>query len=246
MSIYAAKPTPVLNTPDFEFAFGGKTGTEIPLNERGLPFCFEFVALPGTLFQIVKQESPFVAQVLCPIYRPQTPLYIDLRFTKPGKEERVPQTPSKETLLERMERRLGTPYVWGGNWGAGIPELIHYYPPKGQLDLHTQQLWILQGVDCSGLLYEASRGATPRNTGELVYYGKTLTTNDLQPLDMIVYPGHVLFVLDSHKVIESRFPKGVILSDLKTRLDELRQTRTQVPEWKSDLNPSKHFTIRRL
>lgn len=245
MSIYAVKPTPVLNTPDFEFAFGGNTGTEIPLNERGLPFCFEFVALPGTSFELIKQVSPFIAQVLCPTYS-NTPLYIDLRFTKPGKPEHTPLMPSKATILERMERRIGTPYVWGGNWGAGIPELIHYYPPKGTLDLKMQQLWIFQGVDCSGLLYEAARGATPRNTGQLVYFGKPLINNNLEPLDMIVYPGHVLFVLDPETAIESRFPKGVILSDLKTRMAELLQTRTQVPEWKPDLNPDKHFTIRRL
>jgi cell wall-associated NlpC family hydrolase len=155
--------------------------------------------------------------------------------------------PPRDLILERMERRIGTPYVWGGNWGAGIPELVEYYPPKGPLDLKTQQLWIFQGVDCSGLLYEATRGATPRNTDQLVYFGKTLNSKQLEPLDMIVYPGHVLFVLDSHTIIESRFSKGgVILCDLPTRMQELLETRTQVPEWKPDLNSSKHFVIRRL
>jgi cell wall-associated NlpC family hydrolase len=164
----------------------------------------------------------------------------------PGKKALCPPMPSKELILERMERRIGTPYIWGGNWGAGIPELIHYYPPKGEIDLLTQQLWILQGVDCSGLLYEATRGATPRNTSSLIYYGKQLNNNDLQPLDMVVYPGHVFFVLDSHTAIESRLGRGVIRSDLKARMEELRQTRTQVPEWKPDLDPAKHFVIRRL
>ncbi len=245
MSICAVRPAPVLNTPDFLFAFGGKTGTEIPLNERGLPFCFEFVALPGTLFQVLKYIDPHIAEVLCPSYSSK-PLYVDTRFTKPGTTALIPQMPSHELILHRMELRMGAPYVWGGNWGSGIPELMNYYPPKGNLDLKTQQLWTLQGVDCSGLLYEASRGTTPRNTSQLIYFGKPLINNDLCPLDMIVYPGHVLFVLDSDTVIESRYPRGVICSDLKTRMEELLQTRTQVFEWKPDLDPTKHFVIRRL
>lgn len=245
MSIFSVRPTPVLNTPDFEFAFGGKTGTQIPLNERGLPFCFEFVALPGTVFKVIQQMSPHIAQVTCPTYGLGL-FYIDLRFTKPGIPTHSPTRPLKQLILERMERRIGTPYVWGGNWGAGIPELMHYYPPKGQLDLKTQQLWILQGVDCSGLLYEATQGATPRNTNQLIYFGNAVKNNDLQPLDMVIYPGHVFFVLDSHTTIESRFGKGVILSDLKARMAELCETRSQVAEWKADLDPAKHFVIRRL
>ncbi len=245
MSICSVKPTPVLNTPDFLFAFGGKTGTEIPLNERDLPFCFEFVALPGTLFQVLRYIDIHVAEVLCPSYS-NSPLYIDTRFTKPGTTALIPQMPSRELILHRMELRIGAPYVWGGNWGSGIPELMNYYPPKGHLDLKTQQLWTLQGVDCSGLLYEATRGATPRNTNQLIYFGKSIINSQLQPLDMIVYPGHALFILDSDTVIESRYPRGVICSDLKTRMGELLQTRSQVFEWKPDLDPTKHFVIRRF
>lgn len=244
MSIFAARPTPVLNTPDFAFAFGGKTGLEIPLNNRGLPFYFEFVALPGTRFEMLKKIGPFIAEVICHEYR-KDPLYIDLRFTTSKPLAPKTETPSKTKLLERMQRRIGTPYVWGGNWGAGIPELMHYYPPKGSLDLTTQQLWIFQGVDCSGLLYEAAEGTTPRNTSQLIHFGKP-ATGDLQPLDFIVYPGHVFFVLDEQTAIESRWPKGVIISDLAARFEELLITRSQLPEWKADANPEKHFVIRRL
>ena len=71
-----------------------------------------------------------------------------------------------------MEALTGTPYVWGGNWSSGIPEMVHFYPPKSPLDEKTERYWNLKGIDCSGLLYQTSGGATPRNTSQLIYYGK--------------------------------------------------------------------------
>lgn len=257
--IQITRPTPVLNTPDFSFAFGGKSGSEIPLNERGLPFCFEWVALPGMVFEIEKiissSKSHSIYQVRTPHY-PLSPLYIDSRFTEEKRSDSPPtHTLSKEEIIEQMKALAGTPYVWGGNWSGGIPEMLTFYPPKGEIDEKTKTLWTLQGVDCSGLLFQILQGSSPRNTSDLVHWGKKVPFErlskeelffQLEPLDMLIYPGHILFVIDSHQIIESRYPIGVIQSDLREKLDELFQNRNLVDVWKPELDPRKNFIIRRF
>ena len=50
MWLEVARPTPLLNTPDFRFAFGGKTGSQIPLNEK----VFEFESDGGVIIKVGK------------------------------------------------------------------------------------------------------------------------------------------------------------------------------------------------
>jgi len=249
MLIEVVSPTPILNTSRFSFVFGGSNGHEIPLNERGHPFHYEFVALKETIFQIeevLEQDQALIYKVSCSFY-PKKGLYIDSRFTKQTNQFKIPKMPEPQNILERIKKMKGLPYVWGGNWSAGVPDLLSFYPPKKQIDLKTQILWTLKGVDCSGLLYEATDGASPRNTHQLIYFGSSLKNlSDLQPLDMIVYPGHVLFVLDNQTIIESKFPYGVIERSLTERLDEILKTRQKVDEWDPILDPEKHFTVRRF
>lgn len=257
MWLQTVGPAPVLNTSDLLFAFGGQTGREIPLNPKGHPYCYEFVALEGTPLKVedrISFSSFTVYRVSCSFY-PAPQLYIDSRFVKPAETIQMPNLPDAKTLLNRMNQLIGTSYVWGGNWSPGIPELNTYFPPKGSLDEKMKTYWTLKGVDCSGLLYEASLGATPRNTHQLIHYGNSLKLKDLsaqkivsrlEPLDMIIYPGHVLFALDSFFTIESKFPYGVILRSLPERLEELFQERTLVNEWFPGLDPDKHFMIRRF
>lgn len=247
-------PAPILNTPDFPFAFGGERGNEIPKNEKGHSYCFEFVALPGMVFTLLERCSEHIFRVCHPTYR-QADLFLDIRFAKPGRLEKARLVPPKETILSRMKNLKGKPYVWGGNWSAGIPELLALYPPKGVLDEKTRAFWTLEGVDCSGLLYEASLGATPRNTSQLIHFGESLRIGGmkpsaivplLEPLDMIVYPGHVLFVLDSLSFIESKFPFGVIQRDLNARFEEIFRERKGIDEWNAGFDPETHFLIRRI
>jgi hypothetical protein len=241
---------PVLNTPDFLFAFGGNDGKTIPLDARGLPHLNEFIALKGMVFDVVEQVSSHIAQVNHPTY-PGT-LFLDLRFTQPhaseGKEVR--RLPPKQVILERMGKLLGTPYVWGGNWSQGIPEMLKLYPPQSDVDPAIQTLWTFSGVDCSGLLYETTEGATPRNTSGLIHFGAVVPIQGLsiesiaqrlEPLDMILYKGHVLFVFDQHTTIESRFRFGVVQRDLRERLEEIAQNK--IP---ADIPGENHFIVRRL
>ena len=113
-----------------------------------------------------------------------------------------------------------------GNWARGVPEMLAYYPPQPPLDKKIETLWTLQGLDCSGLLFEATNGATPRNTSQLLKFGRSLLPSEqLKPLDMIIYPGHVLFVRDENTIIESKSPFGVRICSLIQRVKELSQTR---------------------
>jgi len=246
MQLLLTKPAVLLNRPEFETVFSG----DCPRKEH-----FECVGLPGTVLNLV-QELQSVYAVRWPFYSEQT-LYVDKRFATPGTftQQRLP-IPDKRTLLARMEQRLGTPYVWGGNWAPGIPEMLEYYPPAQTLSVQNQCLWTLSGLDCSGLLFEASNGTTPRNSSQLLHFGKAVSQaealNHWQRLDMIVYPGqvgrpgHVLFVRDQNTIIESKSPFGVRVCPIKDRLDEILQERTWVDEWTDKTDPTRSFMIRRF
>lgn len=256
MWIQTIKPAPILNISDFAFAFGGSSGKEIPLDAKGHPYCFEFVALEGSLFH-VRKKIPKNGYAICEVetdFYPHAPVFIDSRFAKEASSPKSHTMPDAERILKKMEALTGTAYVWGGNWSPGIPETMDYYPPTHPLDPKTEIYWTLKGVDCSGLLYQAANGLTPRNTSQLIRFGKPLKTSNLKiseilvqlrPLDLILYPGHVLFVLNPTTSIESKYPFGVIQRTLRERLEELMQERALVDEWTADLDSSRHFMIRR-
>ena len=212
MWIEICSPAPILNTPNFSSVFGGENGSEIPLNPKGQPHHFEFVALEGMAFQVeemIPTHNATIYRVLCPFYSRSSALYLDSRFAKPGTNV-IPQTlPPSKIIITKMTALLGSPYVWGGNWSAGIPEMLSYYPAKGPINDRTRTLWTLRGVDCSGLLFEASHGATPRNTAQLLHFGTPVEIGaKLKSLDMILCPGHVVFILDEKRTIEKNFRLG--------------------------------------
>lgn len=215
MSSYAIarEPTPLLNTPDFASVFGAP---QLPLDEKGLLRPVEMVALPGTKFQIKEQLADFILRVETQEY-PHGDFYIDKRFVQLTTEEppeRQKQLPPSTQILEALNNQLGLPYIWGGNWGRGIPQLAKLYGPhRSHLEIRT-----LSGVDCSGLLYEATNGFTPRNTSELLSFGEKISDfSDVKPLDILIWPGHVVIALNRETSIESLYGKGVILSPLSER-----------------------------
>jgi len=239
---------PVLNTPNFSYVFGGDSGTSIPLDAFGHPQHFEFVALKKMRFKVVEEIGSYILQIQWPTYGNQ-PLYIDRRFCSPISRDSfpAPKKLSVHSILQHMETRVGTPYVWGGNWALGIPEMLLYYPPKKPLDSRMQTLWTFQGLDCSGLLFEATQGLTPRNTSHLLHVGRSLKTQEpLQPLDMIIYPGHVLFVRNETTIIESKSPFGVRICPLTQRMEEISAQRTLILDVNCTKLCNPFFTIRRL
>lgn len=213
----AIGPTPVLYTGSFSEVFGGVSGTGLLLDEYHQIDPVEFVALSGTVFHIVgvlSDNEQLIYQVTSSEYPYETDrgYYIDARFVDTywvplgelGAREK--SLPSREAILEHLHSSLGLPYIWGGDVPTGVPKLLEYYPPKASVPDELRAKWTLRGVDCSGLLYAATDGATPRNTSSLVSYGTGLTVAGktaveivalLQPLDILAWKGHTLIVLDN-------------------------------------------------
>lgn len=208
MSTYArAKlPTPVYSTPN--------------LSHKNL----EVIALPSTRFTILKEVAPNICQISTDDYPSSAPLFADIRFLEHSKEDlpsRKKELPAADHILNFMKSKVGTRYLWGGNWADGIPEMARLYPDKT-----PSEDFLCKGVDCSGLLYQATNGFTPRNTSGLFSYGQELQVDQdaplevqriVKPLDMMVWVGHVVFVLDPGHLIESVGGKGVIISDFIER-----------------------------
>jgi cell wall-associated NlpC family hydrolase len=217
----AEYPTVVLNTPAFASVFGGANGNTLKTDKDGLIREVEFIALPGTVFsvfEVYKEGERIIYGVRTEEY-PGTSsdiFYINSAFVSIHNEkprERKRSLPSKDIVINNLLNDLGTKYVWGGNVSGGIPEMIKLYEPSGEITRSERDKWILKGVDCSGLLYQATGGYTPRNTSRLVYFGEGLKIKGstleeicgfVEPLDIIVWKGHVIMVLDKDTVIESR------------------------------------------
>lgn len=130
--------------------------------------------------------------------------------------------------------------------------MLEYYKPSGQIGSEVLNHWYMKGVDCSGLIYEATNGYTPRNTHQMVSYGEPVKieglsaeeiTEILEPIDMIVWKGHVVYVYDKNATIESAHSEGgVVKKDLLKRLEKIMQTRSPADEWSDDGNI---FVVRR-
>jgi len=123
---------------------------------------------------------------------------------------------------------------------------------------------MLKGLDCFCLLYYTTNGYTPRNTSSLVSYGNAVRIAGLKvdeiiqkvkPLDIIVWRGHVIIILDKEHVIESRldydknkeeFQGGVRIRQLKEVLREIMKRRVPVESYQDKVEEGKEkFVIRR-
>ena len=254
----ASLPCPVLNTPDFRSVLGGRDGKTVKVDQKGLIRELEFIALPGTLFEIIdetKKESYSILKVKTSEYPSSIPLFIDSRFVRFSREcppEREKYIYSQNRIISSMASMKGHPYMWGGNYVDGIRQLPEFYPPSGKISPKMLSLWRLEGVDCSGLIYQASGGYTPRNTSSMLFFGERVEILGLsaeeialkvKPLDLIVWQGHVVIVLSSDTTIESTHPEGVIVSALVPRLKKIMAERT--PANIHSKNSKKTFVIRR-
>ncbi len=256
--VKAIMPAPVLNTVDFRSVFGGESGTEVKRDNQGLIRELEFIALPNTLFKINAEYTDgetLIYEVTTKDYPyTSTQLFIDSRFVMDAENasDRSEALPTKEEIISRMEKVDGYQYMWGGNFADGIKQLVEYYAPSSEISAPLKSQWCLEGVDCSGLLYQATNGNTPRNTSSLVYYGEAVDVEaktpeeiaaSLEPLDLIVWKGHVIIVIDKNTVIESSNPEGVHKTNLIDRLYSVMNDRTGVNDY--DSYNGKRFVIRR-
>ncbi len=265
----ALTPTPVLNTPDFASVFGGRDGKTLHIDGCGLVREMEFVALPGTVFRVeatLERNGQRILRVTTADYPypAKTGYFIDSRFVATTATEPPPRPrrlPAREAIIARLLSAEGRRYIWGGNVRGGIPELLRLYPPAtgARLDAATRERWELKGLDCSGLLYEATDGFTPRNTSALISFGRGVSIAGLstaeivqrvKPLDLITWSGHVLIILDRQRVIESRLDckgngGGVQMRPLTEALDEIMTTRTPLDDYAAGEKGRKGFVIRR-
>lgn len=262
-------PTPVFNIPDFPFIFGGGDGKTLGLGKCRQVWNLEFIAMPNTVFRVedtVKKGETVIYRVTTEEYPSNKGLFIDGRFVRISEDrphERVRHLPSKKAVTETLLSANGQEYVWGGNSRNGVPEMLSFYPPSSNIDSESQKRWMLKGLDCSGLLYEATGGYTPRNTDALMDYGTIVHITGLnasqiikkiKPLDLIVWKGHVIIILDRKRAIESRLDYdkekpgcqgGVRIRPLKEVLEETLKNKTPVDEY-NEVNGGKNkFIIRR-
>ncbi|HEV3269041.1 MAG TPA: hypothetical protein VGZ69_00095 [Candidatus Rhabdochlamydia sp.] len=253
MSI-TTNPIPVLNTADFSSCFGGKDGRSIPLDDQGLMRNLETILLPGSPLGLKEKISEHIWEIKTPVYSGEK-LYIDKRLLKTTSQQ-TNALPTVDKICKSLKSLTGTPYLWGGNWPLGINKMCELYPPKvdfSSLPEKIQNTWLLKGVDCSGLLYWATNGYTPRNTSDLVTYAEGLNIENLKekdivlllkPLDLITWKGHVIIVIDKETCIESTPKEGVHMSNLCKRTEEVLKNRIAVNQYPSDLSDF-NFVIRR-
>jgi hypothetical protein len=250
----ATTPTPVLNTPDFHRFFSGAIELDPCQGVRPV----EFIALPGTLFTIKGEQVNHGVTIYRVTsndypYPSKTGYFIDSRFVEGVSGvpvERARLLPPRDEVLRRIHAALGKPYVWGGNVKEGVPLLRELYPQGDAL----------AGVDCSGLLYEATDGFTLRNTSALTSFGTAvpvaglsaqMIAERLRPLDLVVYKGHVMIVLDHDSIIQSTMGcggeefSGVHIDPLTETLRQLMKRRHPVDQFPAGVAGKRAFVVRR-
>jgi hypothetical protein len=255
----AKEPAPVLNSPDFQSVFGGADSMTVKTDEQGLIREMEIIALPGTVFELLGEYdhgTHKIFKVECREYEYNTELFVDSRFVELKKKrpnERFIAIPKKEEIYKFLDNAIGSKYCWGGNYNSGISKMLELYEPKGSISGELENHWTLKGCDCSGLMYEATSGFTPRNTSKLIDYGEAVEIEGLsaeeiavklKPLDMIVWLGHVIYVYDEKISIQSGLSKGgVVKLDLIETLMEVMETRIPVNDYSA--NKKDRFVVRR-
>jgi hypothetical protein len=263
----ARSAAPVLNTPAFRTIFGGPDANTLKTDRCGQVRELEFIALPGTAFTIraeIRDGATTVFRVETEDYPMPagTKLYLDSRFIELRGEKPLPRSrklPPETEIITALKASIGSPYVWGGNLQGGVAELIEEFY-GGEVSAAARRQLTLAGLDCSGLLYQATGGWTPRNTSRLVAYGRGVQIAEksldeiarlLEPLDLIAWNGHVIIVLDRETVIESRLVcgkpgnGGVMATALRQRLAEIMRTRRPVDNWPTAGKQRDIFVVRR-
>jgi len=225
-----------------------------------------FTAYPDSAF-VVHERARVEGRDVLRVTTAEAPgatYWVDERHVRVASKpfpERTRNMPAAAKVLRALEQAAaqGVPYCWGCNFAAGVPRLrADYGLTARQL---TRYPWDFAGVDCSGLLYEATDGSTPRDTSLLLGYGspvaiqgRTLAEllNLLKPLDLIIWQGHMLIVLENGQVVESinkharRFVRKTVKSPLAVRLAEILRTRKPVNQYHSPRHAGRRrFVVRR-
>ena len=255
----AQLPTPVFNTPHIADCFGGKDGNSLSLDSHGLMRGIETILFPQTKLELLERVAQSsIWRIRTDEYPYEGQYFVDecfIQIPKVVPPSRTVAIPSKDAVLSELEKLVGARYIWGGNWPQGIHALSQLYPsrtPLNELDPLIKDTWTFKGLDCSGLIHYVTKGWTPRNTSKLVCFGNPVPIEGLsaeeildkvKELDLIVWSGHVICVLNRDSSIESKHPEGVIKFNLLERISQIMRERKPVNDWKNTEGP--RFVIRR-
>ena len=105
-----------------------------------------------------------------------------------GKNPSASTGVSGSSVVSYAMQFVGNPYVWGGNS-------------------------LTNGVDCSGFVHEvyAHFGiSTPRYSQAFKYVGQAVSFDNIQPGDVVVYPGHVAIYAGGGVIVEAQSTKAGI------------------------------------
>jgi cell wall-associated NlpC family hydrolase len=225
--------TTTIGTTIFTPVFNQQNWGNIEKSGDGRVMQLETVLLPGTVVEAVTTKIDNGAQnalieIKTSAYKSNTPLYVIPQCINEIQPTTEKETPDISTILQKLKKQKGKPYFWGSNCPDPILELKKIVPTNF-LESIEEENTPFQGFDCSGLLYWASNGITPRNTSDLLSFGNKvdvtgLSVEDIQkkirPLDLIVWQGHVIIVIDRDTVIESTQGKGVVTTPFSKRYPE--------------------------
>jgi hypothetical protein len=237
---FCTGPTPAYSTYLFPDFYKNK---ELPVDEQGLFRPLEIVLRPNTFVKVVAVFPNQVWKIHTDEY--PDPLFVDHRFmqiTSRGAGKRIEQLPNPKQILKKLDFlvRQKIPYIWGGNWCGGVPQLLQLYPPPAPLSNQAQARWIKDGFDCTGLVHYVTNGMCgdgihmPRNSGDQIKLGEGLPIRGktakeiallLKPLDLVGWKGHVLIVGNNNRIYDSLIGFGVISTNLIVRLEEIMKTR---------------------
>ena len=146
---------PVLNSPAFRTIFGGPDANTLKTDRCGQVRELEFIALPGTVFNIhgeFRDGAATVFRVETDDYPMPagTKLYLDSRFIELRGERPLPRSrklPPAAEVIDALKASIGSPYVWGGNLQDGVAELLElFYGAKVPASARRQLT--LAGLDC--------------------------------------------------------------------------------------------------
>jgi hypothetical protein len=241
--------SPVFNIPHI-YKFLSELDGEVKSDKKGLVAEISFVAPPGKEFEIIEEieQSGYTILKVKPVDSEKI-YYLDSRFIEQSSGEYIQKGKlSGEEIIRNLKAMEGYPYEYGGSIANGVYKFEQMYDIKG-----LKEKWKPKGLDCSGLIYQATNGLTPRTSNALTEFGEGLDIEDkeldeiigmIEPLDIIGYPGHVLIAVDKNSIMESSPKKGVRILQIETRLKQLMKDREPVNDV-SGKNKNKIFVIRR-
>jgi hypothetical protein len=197
--------TPIFNTPDFIIKMSLNGGIDKTFHNRIL----ETILFPKRAVSLI-DDSEDIISIRSLDYEQDNKWYTNRCFLERGEQVEKAALPSKKIILEKLRNFPKIPYLLGGTTPNPIfLELSLRYNP---FENRHKKLF---GIDCSGILHYVTNGYTPRNTSGLLKTYKRVDT--LEPLDLILFPGHVIIYLGDGLCIESREIDGVIISLWQSR-----------------------------